>query len=204
MMSHAAGIEAVVFDLGNVLVGWDPYLPLSDRMSRDEWQVFAEESGFSELNLMADNGVSIDEIVSIATERTPRHGERIQRYYERFEHSLTGPVPGVAQIVEELQGRYRLLGLTNWSAETFHYAERHAPAVGNLEAIVVSGQERVAKPSGELFQRLLDKHDLDARRTVFIDDSEPNVRSAAELGFNAITFDSAEQLRADLRRLGVL
>lgn len=205
MAPQSPQFDTVVFDLGNVMVGWDPYLPLADRLSRSEWQEFAEASGFGELNVLADRGVPISEVTRIATEKNPEHGKLVARYYERFEQSLKGPVPGVAAIVEELQVEgLRLFGLTNWSAETFHFAEASAPAIGQLEAVMVSGSEGVAKPDPQLFQRLVEAHDLVVERTIFIDDSEHNVRAAAELGFTAIRFTETDDLRNDLHRMGVL
>lgn len=201
---NASDISAVVFDLGNVLIGWDPYLPLADRMSRDEWARFAEAADFAALNAMADGGVPLREIVGRATTTDPDHGELVGLYFERFRLSLTGPVPGVADIVTALAaGGVRLLGLTNWSAETFHFAPVSAPAISALEAIVVSGEEGVCKPSPEIFHRLTDAHGILPHQTVFIDDNADNVRAAAALGFIAILFVGAPQLRDELRGLGL-
>lgn len=204
-MTGEVHVTAVVFDLGNVLVGWDPYLPLADRMTREEWERFAREADFGRLNAMADGGVPVADLVRRAAEADPSHGELIGRYFDRFGLSLTGPVPGVAEIVDELRGLgHRVLGLTNWSAETFHHAPAGAPAIGGLEAVVVSGREGVCKPSPLIFQLLVDRHSLDPHRTVFVDDMQPNVDASAALGFTGIRFVDANRLRDDLRRVGVL
>lgn len=198
-------LAAVVFDLGNVLVGWNPYLPLADRMSESEWQEFAEAADFVALNTMADNGVPVSEVIQHAAEQDPRHGEFIAQYYERFNDSLTGPIPGVADIVQELKTTdLRLLGLTNWSAETYHHAPEIAPVISELEAVVVSGREGVAKPDPRLFQRMAETHNLVPRQTVFVDDSEHNIEAAAALGYVALRFSDAAQLRHDLERVGAL
>lgn len=197
--------SAVVFDLGNVLVGWDPYLPLADLMSRDEWRRFAEASDFAALNALADLGVPLDEIIGRAAAKDVRHGELVARYFDRFEHSLTGPIDGVPEIVEELRRTgLRLLGLTNWSSVTFHLAPVAVPAIGVLEAVMVSGVEGVAKPDPAIFHRLIEANGLVAGESIFVDDSAANVEAAAALGFTAIRFTDATQLRRDLQTVGVL
>lgn len=195
----------VVFDLGQVLVGWDQTGPLSDRMSREEWEEFAQASDFASLNVSADNGSTIAEVVARAAETDPAYGEIVAAYYENFPRSLTGPIPGMAEIVAELKGAgVRLLGLSNWSAETIHHAPVAAPAIGELEDIVVSGREKLIKPDPAIFALLLDRFDLDPGRTVFVDDLPVNVDAARELGLIGIVFTGAADLRTELDRLGVL
>lgn len=195
----------VVFDLGQVLVGWDQTGPLSDRMSREEWEEFAHASDFASLNVSADNGSTIAEVVTRAAATDPAYGEIVAAYYENFPRSLTGPIPGMAEIVAELKGAgVRLLGLSNWSAETIHHAPVAAPAIGELEDIVVSGREKLIKPDPAIFALLLDRFDLDPGRTVFVDDLPVNVEAARELGLIGIVFTGAADLRTELDRLGVL
>lgn len=195
----------VVFDLGNVLVGWDPSGPLSDRMTRDQWNDFAAEAGFSELNALADSGVPITEIVARAAGSDPRHGEIVEAYYDRFPRSLTGPIDGMAEVVDELSDSgIRLLGLSNWSAETFHHAPQVAPAIGELEDVVVSGREGLIKPDPQIFELLSRRFDLDPERTVFVDDLQKNIDAAERLGFIGLLFTDATQLRSDLAELGLL
>lgn len=195
----------VVFDLGQVLVGWDQTGPLSETMSREEWEEFAQASDFASLNVSADNGSTIVEVVARAAATDPAYGEIVAAYYENFPRSLTGPIPGMAEIVAELKGAgVRLLGLSNWSAETIHHAPVAAPAIGELEDIVVSGREKLIKPDPAIFALLLDRFDLVPGRTVFVDDLPANVEAARELGLIGIVFTGAADLRAELDRLGVL
>lgn len=195
----------VVFDLGQVLIGWDQTGPLSDRMSREEWEEFAQASDFASLNVSADNGSTIAEVVARAAATDPAYGEIVAAYYENFPRSLTGPIPGMAEIVAELKDAgVRLLGLSNWSAETIHHAPVVAPAIDELEDIVVSGREKLIKPDPAIFALLLDRFGLDPGRTVFVDDLPVNVEAARELGLIGIVFTGAEDLRAELGRLGVL
>lgn len=195
----------VVFDLGNVLVGWDQSGPLSDRMTRDQWNDFAAEAGFPELNALADSGMPITEVVARAAGSDPRHGEIVELYYDRFPQSLTGPIDGMAEVVDDLRGSgVQLLGLSNWSAETFHHAPRVAPAIRELEDIVVSGREGLIKPDPQIFDLLRRRFDLDPERTVFVDDLQTNIDAAERLDFIGRLFTDARQLRNDLADLGLL
>ncbi|UVI36046.1 HAD family hydrolase [Brevibacterium spongiae] len=195
----------VVFDLGNVLIGWDQTGPLSDRMSAEEWHAFAEAADFPTLNTAADSGVPITELIARASESDPRHGEIIAGYYENFEKSLTGPIDGMAEVVNELRDSgVRLLGLSNWSAETIHHAPVVAPAINELEDIVVSGRVGMVKPDPAIFELLLTRFDLDPGRTVFVDDLPTNTEAAERLGILGHVFTDAASLRKDLSALGLL
>lgn len=203
--SHEGPITAVVLDLGNVVVGWDPSLPLADRMDRDQWQAFAQAVDFPTWNALADRGVPVREVVRRATAADPVRGPLLGEYFRRFGDSLTGPVPGMAAVIADLKtAGMRALGLTNWSAETYPHAPRSAPAIQDLDAVVVSGAEGLAKPDPELFRRMARRYDLAPGQTVFVDDTQRNVRVAADLGFRTVLFAGATGLRAELARLGVL
>lgn len=195
-------IDTVVFDLGNVLVGWDPYRVFAGRMSREEWEEFAEAADFPALNTMADAGAPYREVIDRAAERGPGYADIIRYYFEHYEDSLIGPIPGAADIVLEVKSAgLRVLGLTNWSSETYHFASKAAPVIDELEAVVVSGYEGMAKPDPRLFRKMAADHSLIPQRTVFIDDSERNVEAASDLGFVTVHFIGAAELRQDLRRI---
>ncbi|GAB3256010.1 HAD family hydrolase [Arthrobacter pigmenti] len=197
--------SAVVFDLGNVVVGWDPFGPFSDWLTRAEWEEFTAAADFFELNRLADAGMPVAEVAALAGGRNSHYGDLVREYYRSFDKALTGPVPGTAAIVEELQAEgIRLLGLTNWSAETFAFAPVAAPVIKRLEAVIVSGEEGLTKPDPEIFRRLLETYALRPEATVFIDDSVSNVEAAQSLGFVALQFVGADQLRRDLNQLGLL
>ncbi|WP_169253665.1 HAD family phosphatase [Brevibacterium sp. 'Marine'] len=195
----------VLFDLGNVLIGWDQTGPLADRMSAEDWLSFAEAADFPALNTAADSGVPITEIIERAAEADPHHGEIVAGYYEHFEKSLTGPIDGMAEIVAQLRDSgIRLLGLSNWSAETIHHAPAVAPAISELEDIVVSGRVGLVKPDPAIFELTRDRFGLDPARTVFVDDLPANVEAAESLGFIGHVFSGAAELRTDLAERGLL
>lgn len=204
-MSARGDVDAVVFDLGNVLVRWDPVLPFAGVLDAAEVERFFADVGFAELNHRQDAGRPWAQARAEVARRHPEHVATLDLYVERFPLSLPGPVPGSAAVVDELRSAgVRVLGLTNWSAETFHHAAPAAPVVDRLEAVLVSGREGVAKPDPRVFRLLAERHGLVPGRTVFTDDSAPNVAAAAAEGFQAVLFTGAAELRAELVARGVL
>ncbi|MEU2201167.1 HAD family phosphatase [Isoptericola sp. NPDC019482] len=198
----AASVSTVVFDFGNVLVGWDPYgaFPRRTRAEVDAWM---EEIDFPAFNLAQDAGRSWADARGTLADR-PHLVPLLDEYVAGFADTLTGPVPGSAELVEELRAAgVRLLGLTNWSAELFAHAADAAPATTRMEHVVVSGRVGLAKPDPAIFRHLADTHDVDPSRTVFVDDSAANVAAARELGFHGVRFTDAPALRAALRGLGL-
>jgi 2-haloacid dehalogenase len=203
-MTSAEQITTVVFDLGNVLVRWDPYGPFAGRLPATDAEAFLVGFDFMAFNHLQDAGRTwADARVALAAE-APEHLATLDVYVEHFAETLVGPVPGMADLVRDLaDAGIRLLGLTNWPAETFHLAQPAAPAIGLLEDVLVSGREGVAKPDPAIFALLVERYGLDPARTVFVDDAERNVTAAAAAGFDAIRFDSADELRAQLVARGV-
>lgn len=197
-------VTTVVFDLGQVLVGWDPYLAFAPAWSRHDYEAFVTEIDFPAFNHEQDAGRLIADARDALGRTHPHRVAHFDQYIARFADTLTGPVPGTAEIVDELRDAgVRVLGLTNWSAETFHEAARSAPVIDRLESILVSGEAGLAKPDPAIYRLLLERYGLEAARTVFIDDTTVNVDAAAETGIVALHFTGAAGLRADLTALGL-
>lgn len=202
-MSERTTIDAVLYDLGNVLVGWDPYAAFVG-LSRDEVDTFFAESNFLDHNHAQDAGRSWAELQALLASVDPRHGQLVEEYVRNFARTLTGPVAGSAALVDELdRAGMALYGLTNWSAELFHHGEPAAPAIGRLRGIVVSGEVGLAKPDPAIFDLATETFGIDPARTVFVDDSPRNVAAAAERGYVAVHFTTTENFRNRLRELGV-
>lgn len=200
----AAAVAAVVLDLGNVLVRWDPYGPYEGRLPRADVDAFFGDVDFPEFNRLQDAGRPWAVARREVAERMPQHLRAIDVYVEHFRSALPGPVEGSAELVRDLVASgVRVLGLTNWSAETFHHAEPVAPAIGLLEAVLVSGEVGLAKPDPRIFRLLAERFSLDPARTVFLDDSAPNVTAATAEGFDAVLFTTADAARAELAARGV-
>ncbi len=197
-------LDAVLLDLGNVLVRWRWRAALEDVLTADEATRFAAQADFDALNARLDGGLPWDRAIDELTARDPWLGQTLARYRARFPLSLEGPVPGMTELVGELRSLgMRLVGLTNWSAEMWRFARPAAPVVGTLDGVVVSGVEGVVKPDARIFRVATARYRLDPVRTLFVDDSPRNVAAAAGLGFVAVTFTDAPALRRALLAHGV-
>ncbi|WP_028048396.1 HAD family phosphatase [Cellulomonas sp. URHD0024] len=197
-------IDAVVFDLGQVLVRWDPFGPFVGRMDREAVEAFFADVDFPSFNHRQDAGRPWAQARAEVRARFPQHSRALDVYVDHFADALPGPVPGSERLVRDLVAAgVRTLGLTNWSAETFHLAEPAAPAIGLLEDVLVSGAVGMAKPDERIFRLLIERFGLTPQTTVFVDDAPKNVDAAARLGLQAVLFTSAEELRHELVARGV-
>ena len=197
--------KAVVFDLGGVLIDWDPRY-LYRKLLADEAAVeeFLATVCTPEWNAEQDRGRPFAEGVAELVERHPEHAAAIAAYHERWPEMVAGDIPGTVEVLAELQAAgVPLYALTNWSAETFAITRGRFEFLEWFDGLLVSGEERVTKPDPAIFQLLLDRFGLDPTATVFVDDSEANVAAARRLGFDAIGFTGHEELRRELvaRRL---
>jgi 2-haloacid dehalogenase len=197
--------KAVVFDLGGVLIDWDPR-HLYRKLLADEAAVeeFLATVCTPEWNAELDRGRPFAEGVAELVERHPEHAAAIAAYHERWPEMVAGDLPGTVEVLAELRAAgVPLYALTNWSAETFAITRGRFEFLEWFDGLLVSGEERVTKPDPAIFQLLLDRFGLDPTATVFVDDSEANVAAARRLGFDAIGFTGHEELRRELvaRRL---
>lgn len=196
---------AVVFDLGGVLIDWDPRHLYRRLMAEEEIDDFLLEIGFVEWNRAQDAGGRWDEAVEALAARHPHRRALIEAYPDRYPETMAGPIAATVEVLHDLHAAgTRLVAMTNWSAGTFHHAREAFDFLALFEGIVVSGEERVAKPDPRLFAVLLDRFDLRPAATVFVDDSATNVAAADRLGLVALHFLGAQRLRRDLTRLGLL
>jgi len=201
----ARGADAVVFDLGGVLVDWDPRLLYRTMLGSDEEiAAFFDEVDFAGWNHRLDAGERTwAEAVADLGTRFPHRRELLAAYPERFAETIGGVIDGTVRLVEELHGAgVRLLALTNWSAELFPHARERFAFLRLFEAVIVSGEERLAKPDPRIFELLLTRHRLDPAGTVFVDDREVNVDAARAVGMTGLVFTDPDQLRRDLARVG--
>jgi 2-haloacid dehalogenase len=198
--------SAVVFDLGGVLVDWDPrYLYRTLLATEDDVERFLAEVTTAEWNARQDAGRSWAEGVATLSAEHPHHAGLIAAYDERWVDTIGGAIDGTVDVLADLRAADTpVYALTNWSAEKFPLARERFPWLDWFDGIVVSGEERVVKPDPRIYRILLDRFGLEARSTVYIDDVDANVRAAAEIGFAALRFTGAQRLRADLEALGIL
>jgi 2-haloacid dehalogenase len=198
--------HAVVFDVGNVLIRWDPHPAVAAAVGDDEAARFlaAADFDFRAWNHAQDAGRPWSEAETEATRSHPHWREHILAYRAHFARSLLGPVESSVAVLEELHEHgVPLFALTNWSAELFPLAREQYGFLSLFDDIVVSGAEAVAKPAPEIFEILARRigHPLD--RCVFIDDSPANVEAATRAGLDAILFTDTGHLRDDLRARGL-
>ncbi|WP_277210227.1 HAD family hydrolase [Isoptericola croceus] len=196
-------IEAVIYDFGNVLVGWDPYGAF-DGLDRAEVDAWMTEVDFGPFNLAQDAGRTWAEAVAHLEATRPHLAPMAARYARHYAGTLSGPVEGSAELVRELDAAgLRLYGLTNWAADTFDHAEPAAPVIGLLRDVVVSGQVRLAKPDPAIFRLAAERFAVEPGRTVFVDDTARNVAAARAAGFHAVHFTDTTSLRSALADLDV-
>ena len=198
-------LTTVVFDLGNVVLRWEPHRAFDGVLEPADVQPFLDEVDFGQWNRQHDAGRPFAAGVRELSERFPHHAEAIAAYPRNHHLAITGQIDGTVRILDQLSHRgVRLLALTNWSAETFPWALRAFAALQRFEAIVVSGQEGLAKPDPRLYRLLLDRHQVRATEAVFVDDMQVNVEAANAVGMLGLRFTDAEALHLDLGRLGLL
>ncbi|WP_240644021.1 HAD family hydrolase [Antribacter gilvus] len=196
-------IDTVVYDLGNVLVHWDPRLPYEGHLTPEEVDRLFDEIDFFALNHRQDLGEPWPVLLEEVARTHPHRVEDLRRYVDGYALALPGPVEGSQELARELKDLgLRLVGLTNWSAETFHLADA-IPAVQLLDDVLVSGRVGLAKPDPRIFRLLVESYGVDPARAVFTDDMEANVVAGRAAGFHAQLFTSTAGLRHDLAALGV-
>jgi 2-haloacid dehalogenase len=199
--------DAVLFDVGKVLLDWDPRHLYLDTFNGD---AAATERFLAEVLPLAwilemDAGKPMAQAVAEKIAAHPQHAERIALYESQWARTVRGAVPGSVEILAELRARnLRLYALTNFSAETWPLALARFDFLGWFEAAVVSGQIGLAKPDPRIYAAAIERCRLDPSRTVFIDDRMENVEAARAFGIHALQFTSAARLRTDLEGLGLL
>jgi 2-haloacid dehalogenase len=204
--TQPAGIEAVVFDVGGVLLDWSPrHLYRKLFSDEEEMNRFLDEICTLEWHDAHDRGVPVAESCAELAARHPEYAEPIWAWARRGEEMIAGPIDGGVAILQALKdAAMRCYALTNMEAETYPLRRARYDFLGWFEGTVVSAFEGIAKPDLEIFRRLLDRFGLEAASTVMIDDSARNVDAACRVGMQAVKFTTAHELRAWLERAGLL
>lgn len=205
-MKHNTAIDTVVFDLGNVLIEWNPRHLYRKLFGADTagMERFLSEVCNGAWNEQQDAGRTWQEGIAEAIGRHPDQAHLIRAYRERWEETLGGPMNDSVALLEELRGNdTRLLALTNWSRETFPIALERYEFLSWFAGILVSGQEGLIKPDPAIYRLLIERFGIEPSRAVFVDDSPRNVEGARQVGLHALHFSGAAQLRSDLIALGL-
>lgn len=206
-MPRFADPSIVVFDIGGVLIDWNPRYLYRKLFSEDTaaMEHFLETVCTMDWNLQQDAGRPWKEAVEDLAAQHPEMAELIAAYDLNWDEMVAGPIPGTADLLWELKrAGIPVYCITNFSVDKLARARRRFEELNAFDGIVVSGEVGLLKPDAAIYRRLLDQHDLRAEDTLFIDDVERNVEAARAVGMHAVRFVDADTLRGDLASFGLL
>ena len=199
-------IKNIIFDFGGVVMDWNPRYFYKDYFKDDEkMDFFLKNIATDEWNIEQDRGRTLTEGTEILVAKHPDWEKEIRAYYDNWTTMLRGDIPENVKVLKKLgETDYNLYGLTNWSSETFPYALENYDFFEVFEGkIVVSGDEKLIKPDPKIWQILLERYNLVAEESIFIDDNIHNIEAAKKLNFKVIHCTPTINLKNELELLGV-
>ncbi len=205
-MMNESKIKAVVFDIGNVLIDWDPK-HLYRQLIEDEAEIdrFLNEVCHYTWNLEQDRGRLWAEAIAEKTAEFPQHADLIRAYDERWADMVSGPISGTVDILTQLQDNgIPLYAITNFSREKWDVATKVFPFLNAFLGVTVSADVKLLKPDPAIYHHFLKTFDLDPTTLLFIDDRLENIQAAKDIGFHGIVFTTPEDLKSDLQTLNLL
>ncbi|MBL7748293.1 MAG: HAD family phosphatase [Chitinophagaceae bacterium] len=197
-----SNINTIIFDLGGVLIDWNPMYVYKDYFESEEKRnYFFEHICTSEWNEEQDAGRSIVEATQTLIAQFPDWEQPIRDYYGRWTDMLNGPIHETVALFRQLKelNKYKMYALTNWQADLFNIALVRYDFLHWFDGRVVSGEEKMRKPFPEFYQLLLDRYNVKPGEALFIDDNLRNVKAAEQLGIRSIHFKSPQQLLESLK-----
>ncbi|MCK9219209.1 MAG: HAD family phosphatase [Bacteroidales bacterium] len=198
-------IKNIVFDFGGVLIDWDPrYLYEKVFSNKSEMDFFLKNICSPQWNLKQDAGNSLSDATKELQLQYPGYSKEIEMYYNDWSDMIGGEIIENVNLVKPLKTRYRIFGLSNWSAETFPIVRNRYSFFKDFEGIVISGQEKLVKPDMEIFKVLLNRYQLQANESLFIDDSLNNINTAKEMRFVTLHLTDDLDLKEQLQKSGLL
>ncbi len=196
----------VIFDIGMVLIAWDPrhlYRKLFSDTEKMEW--FLANVCNHDWNVEQDRGRSFADAVKLLHAEHPQYTDEISAYDTRWSEMIPGAITGTVDILEALhKNKTPLYAITNWNQDKFRETKLNYPFLDLFKDIVVSGDEKLIKPDAAIFELCLKRNKLTAAECLFIDDSLKNVKGAEAVGMKAHHFTTPENLRAELKSLKLL
>jgi len=200
-------INTIIFDLGGVLIDWNPdylYEKIFSDPEQRKW--FYENVCTPDWNEEQDAGRGLQKATELLISKFPEHEENIRHYYGRWTEMLKGPIQGTVEVFKELKdsGRYKIYALTNWSQETFPVALERFDFLHWFDGRLVSGEEMTRKPFPDIYEKLIQRFSIDPTKALFTDDNLRNLKPAEEIGMKTIHFINPEQFRIELVKLGLL
>lgn len=200
-------INTIIFDLGGVLIDWNPEYVFLDAFNgdREKMQWFFNNICTSDWNENQDAGYPLAQATKDLVEKFPEHEYYIKMFYGKWENMLGGPIDGTVKVLENLikTEKYKLVALTNWSHETFPIAQKRFEFLKWFEGIVVSGDEKTRKPFKDIYDITLNRFNIAPEKSLFIDDNLRNIEAANALGINGIHFETPEKLIQQLKEYNI-
>ena len=198
-------MKSVVFDVGMVLLYWDPRQIWADEFATmAEVEEFLEEIDFMEWHKEQDRGRSFADGIRDHAQKFLHHAGKLGRYDTHWDHSITGPIEGSVEILRTLKDADTpLYGITNFPSEKFTLARQRFDFLNLMQDVVVSGDEKLIKPDPAIYTCLIDRNGLVAEDCIFIDDSPKNIDAANALGIDGILFTGPDDLSQALRDRGL-
>lgn len=199
-------IRHIVFDLGNVLLRWNPELPylrlIPDPAARKR---FLADICNGDWLIETDRGMGWPEAEATLIARHPDEAEMIRAFRRHWHEMAPGLVEGTPEILEDLlDSGHDVTALTNFAADTFLEAKPRFPILDRFRGVTVSAHTGYAKPDPDIYRHHAEAFGLSPSHVLFFDDVLKNIAAAREAGWNAEQFTGAEQMRADLRRYGIM
>jgi 2-haloacid dehalogenase len=198
-------INTIVFDLGAVLIDWNPHYLYEKIFKEEDMHHFLATVCTPAWNEEQDGGRSLAEATRVLIAQFPEQEENIRFFYDRWPEMLRGEIPGTVELLKTIRdsGNYKLYALTNWSSETFPIALERFEFLSWFDGIVVSGDEKDRKPFPSFYRTLLNRYSVEPDEALFIDDNLRNVKAAEDLGIHAIHFINPEQLKEQMIAYGL-
>lgn len=198
-------IDTLIFDLGGVLVDWNPQYLYRKIFNNDEQKVtwFLNNVCTPDWNAAQDAGRTIAEANALKIVEFPQYEKEILSFYERWEEMFSGPITENVKLFKKLKvsGNYKIYALTNWSAEKWDKGVALFPFFKDFDGVVVSGQEKMRKPFPEIYKLILKRYAITPIKTIFIDDNMENIVTANSLNINGIHFTKNLSLTQKLNSL---
>ena len=199
-------VDAVVFDVGRVLVQWDLRVLFAQVLDDPDEIAWVYAHAVTEAwHGQVDRGRALADMVAERRALFPQYAPVIEAYATRFPQSIPGPVPGTAELVEALAARgMPLYAITNFGAEFWDQFSPDWPVLDHFHDIVVSGREKLAKPDPAIYRLAARRFGHAPERMLFIDDNGDNIAAARALGWQGHHFRDAPTLGEDLRARGLI
>lgn len=203
-----ANINTIIFDLGGVLIDWNPRYVFDENYfeSEEKREYFFKNICTNDWNEEQDAGRSIVDATQMLVAQFPEWETSIRDYYGRWTDMLKAAIPDTVEVFCQLKEskKYKIYALTNWQAGLFDIALVRYNFLHWFDGRVVSGEEKTRKPFPEFYQRLLDRYNVHPSNALFIDDNLRNVKAAEEMGIASIHFHSPHQLEERLKESNIL